>query len=67
MMMPAVGMAVADVMDGIIEPRLKHGFRWRPETATDRDWRNTQHRFGGDGTVRDFQMVSEWTAIGEST
>ncbi|CRG88447.1 fructosyl amine:oxygen oxidoreductase [Talaromyces islandicus] len=67
MMMPAVGMAVADVIDGVIESRLKHSFRWRPETAVDRDWRDTQHRFGGDGTVRDFQKVREWTAIGESS
>lgn len=67
MMMPAVGTAVADLIDGVMESRLKHGFRWRPETAMDRDWRDTQHRFGGDGNVRDFQKVDEWTAIGESS
>ncbi|QKX57596.1 uncharacterized protein TRUGW13939_04714 [Talaromyces rugulosus] len=66
MMMPAVGTAVVDLIDGVIESRLKHAFRWRPETAVGRDWHDTQHRFGGDGTVRDFQKVYEWTNIGES-
>lgn len=63
MLMPAVGMAVADVLEGNIESKLKHGFRWRPETAVGRDWRDTQGRYGGDGYVRDFQKVKEWTRI----
>lgn len=63
MMMPAVGIAIADILEGVLEPKLKHGFRWRPETAVGRDWRNTQDRHGGDETVRDFQKVDEWTRI----
>lgn len=67
MMMPAIGTSVVNLIEGAMESRLKHSFRWRPETAVGRDWCNTQNRFGGDGTVRDFQKVDEWTAIGEST
>lgn len=63
MMMPAVGVAVADELEGILELKLKHGFRWRPETAVGRDLRDTQNRFGGDGDVRDFQKVEEWTHV----
>lgn len=64
MLMPAVGIAVADVLEGVIESKLKQGFRWRSETAIGRDWRDTQGRYGGDGHVRDFQKVDEWTHIG---
>jgi sarcosine oxidase/L-pipecolate oxidase len=67
MTMPAVGIAVADALEGMLEPKLKHGFRWRPETARERDWRDTQNRFGGDGTVMDFQKVHCWTKVGESS
>ncbi|KAF3404400.1 L-saccharopine oxidase [Talaromyces pinophilus] len=63
MLMPAVGIAVADVLEGVIESRLRHGFRWRPETAIGRDWRDTQGRYGGNN-VRDFQKVDEWTHVG---
>lgn len=63
MMMPAVGIAIVDLLEGVIEPKLKHGFRWRPETAVGRDWRDTQDRHGGDETVRDLQKVDEWTHI----
>jgi sarcosine oxidase/L-pipecolate oxidase len=64
MMMPAVGIAIADTLEGVIEPRLKKGFRWRPETAVDRDWRDLQNRSGGEGVVMDFQKVKEWTNVG---
>jgi sarcosine oxidase/L-pipecolate oxidase len=64
MLMPAVGRMVADALEGVMEPRMKHGFRWRPETATHRDWRDTQDRYGGDGTVMDLQKVTEWTNVG---
>ncbi|KAL4940608.1 hypothetical protein BDV06DRAFT_213326 [Aspergillus oleicola] len=66
MMMPAIGVAVQQVLEGILEKRLKHAFRWRPETAAGRDWRDTQHRYGGDGVVGDFQKVDAWTHIGRS-
>ncbi|KAL4966713.1 NAD(P)/FAD-dependent oxidoreductase [Aspergillus stella-maris] len=64
MMMPAIGVAVQQALEGKLERRLKHAFRWRPETAVDRDWRDTQHRHGGDGTIGDFQKVYAWTHVG---
>lgn len=67
MMMPAVGMIVADALEGVTESKLKHGFRWRPKTASERDWRDTHNRFGGDGTVMDFQKVDHWTEIGPTS
>ncbi|KAK5464744.1 hypothetical protein LTS15_001306 [Exophiala xenobiotica] len=63
MTMPAVGIQVADALEGRMEPRMKKGFRWRPETAVGRDWRDTQDRFGGDGKVMDFQKVEGWTDV----
>ncbi|KAL4986692.1 FAD dependent oxidoreductase [Aspergillus falconensis] len=65
MMMPAVGIAIKQRLEGLLEERLKYAFRWRPETAVDRDWRDTQDRFGGTGTVRNFQDVEKWTSVGE--
>ncbi|KAL4932544.1 NAD(P)/FAD-dependent oxidoreductase [Aspergillus undulatus] len=65
MMMPAVGVVVQQVLEGILESRLQHAFRWRPETAVERDWRDTQHRYGGSGAVGDFQKVNEWTRVGD--
>jgi sarcosine oxidase/L-pipecolate oxidase len=62
--MPAVGMVVADAVEGKLEPRLKQLFRWRPETAVDRDWWDTQDRFGVKLEVMDLQKVKEWTDIG---
>ncbi|KAL3471474.1 FAD dependent oxidoreductase [Aspergillus californicus] len=67
MMMPAVGIAVHSVLEGTLESKLKHGFRWRPETAVGRSWRDTQHRYGGDGVVGDLQHVQEWTHVRGTT
>lgn len=63
MMMPAVSVQVADALEGTTEPRMKKGFRWRPETAVARDWHDTQNRYGGDGKVMDLQQVHDWTYI----
>lgn len=65
MMMPAVGIAIKQRLEGVLEEKLKYAFRWRPETAVHRDWRDTQDRFGGTGTVRNFQDVEVWTRVGE--
>lgn len=64
--MPAVGIVVADALESKLEPRLKHLFRWRPETAVNRDWWDTQNRFGVKLEVMDFQKVKGWTDIGQS-
>lgn len=61
---PAVGVLVADLIEGKLEERLKKMLRWRPEISVDRDWWATQGRFGADGKVMDLQGVKEWTTIG---
>ncbi|OCL15285.1 fructosyl amine:oxygen oxidoreductase [Glonium stellatum] len=63
MTMPAAGIIVADVLEGILETRLRTMLRWRPETAVDRNWQDTQDRFGADGKVMDFRDVRKWTQI----
>ncbi|KAI1617298.1 oxygen oxidoreductase [Exophiala viscosa] len=60
---PSIGAFIADALDGNLEPRLKKSFRWRPETAVNRNWEDTQGRFGGPNTIMDLQDVTSWTDI----
>ncbi|KAF2121889.1 FAD dependent oxidoreductase [Lophiotrema nucula] len=62
---PAIGVVVADLIEDKLDSRLKKAMRWRPEIAEERDWWDTQDRFGGEGKVMDFRDVREWTSIGE--
>lgn len=59
----SVGGFIADTLEGVLDERLKHAFRWRPETAVNRDWENVQSRRGGPNRVMDFGTVKEWTNI----
>ncbi|KAF1946416.1 fructosyl-amino acid oxidase [Clathrospora elynae] len=61
---PAIGIFVADAVEGKLEERLKKMMRWRPETAVGRDLWDVQGRCGADGKVVDLQDVKEWTDIG---
>ena len=61
---PAIGGFIVDRMEGKLDKKMAKAFRWRPETAVDRDWEDTQGRFGGPNKVMDFQKVKEWTKIG---
>ncbi|KAL3485762.1 FAD dependent oxidoreductase [Aspergillus germanicus] len=63
MMMPAVGIAIKETLEGVLEEKVRYGFRWRPETAVGRDWRDTQDRYGGSGKIGNFQDVREWTSF----
>lgn len=67
MQMPAIGGFIADALEGGLHRTIQYAFRWRPETAVHRDWRDTQGRFGGPDRVMDFQDIGEdgWTTIGE--
>jgi sarcosine oxidase/L-pipecolate oxidase len=64
---PAIGVLVADALEakGEIESRVKAMLRWRPETAVNRDWWNSQGRYGADGKVMDLRDVNDWTTIGK--
>ncbi|TGO51405.1 hypothetical protein BCON_0162g00280 [Botryotinia convoluta] len=59
----SVGGFVADLMEGVLDPKLKNAFRWRPETAVNRNWKDLQGRFGGPNEIMDFQDVREWTDL----
>jgi sarcosine oxidase/L-pipecolate oxidase len=59
-------MLVADVLEnkGEIEERVRNMLRWRSDTVVDRDWWDSQGRYGADGKVMDLREVKEWTKIG---
>ncbi|KAK3708120.1 hypothetical protein LTR37_011624 [Vermiconidia calcicola] len=65
MQIPVIGQYIVDCMEGKLDERMTRSWRWRPETAVDRDWTDTQGRFGGSGVVMDFQDVKdgEWTRV----
>ncbi|KAI9925609.1 hypothetical protein ASPWEDRAFT_52237 [Aspergillus wentii DTO 134E9] len=67
MQMPTIGGFISDALEGKLQKELKDVVRWRPETAVDRDWKDTQDRFGGPNKVMDFQKIGEdeWTRIEE--
>lgn len=59
----SVGGFVVDLMEGVLDPKLKNAFRWRPETAVNRNWKDLLGRFGGPNEIMDFQDVREWTDL----
>lgn len=62
---PAIGGVIADCLEDRMDDQMKELFRWRPETAVDRDWTDLQSRFGPDGSnhIMDFQEVKGWTSV----
>ncbi len=65
MQIPVIGKYIVDCMEDKLDERMVRSWRWRPETAVNRDWRDTQGRFGGSGKVMDLQEIGEkqWTEI----
>lgn len=65
MQMPTIGKFIADALEGKLREEVKNVVRWRPEIAVQRDWRDTQDRFGGLFKVMDFQNVGPdgWTNV----
>jgi sarcosine oxidase/L-pipecolate oxidase len=60
---PAVGILVGDLIEGRMDERLARVLGWREELAKERDWWDTQGRFGVEGKVMDFKDVEGWTSI----
>ncbi|TIA43718.1 fructosyl amine:oxygen oxidoreductase-like protein [Aureobasidium pullulans] len=62
---PVIGGFITDAMEDKLDPRIKHSFRWRPETAVNRKWDDLQDRFGPEGSNRmmNFGDIKEWTTI----
>lgn len=63
MHIPTVGGFIVDAMEGKLTEEFKESFRWRPETAVNRNWEDTQGRFGGPNKVMNLADVTEWTHI----
>ncbi|KIW15319.1 hypothetical protein PV08_05364 [Exophiala spinifera] len=63
MHIPTVGGFIVDAIEGTLDPRLGKSFKWRPETAVNRNWEDTQARFGGPNAIMDLRTVKEWTNI----
>jgi sarcosine oxidase/L-pipecolate oxidase len=64
---PAVGILVAELLEGKMDQRLVRTLGWREDQAVDRNWWDTQGRFGVETKVMDFQDVKEWTKSGLET
>lgn len=64
--MPAMGQVVLEFLEERVDDRTRRAFRWRPETAVNRNWWDVQDRWGADGKVMDINDVKGWTKIGES-
>ncbi|KAI1737045.1 fructosyl-amino acid oxidase [Xylaria scruposa] len=64
--MPAMGQVVVEFLEDKVDDRTRRAFRWRPETAVNRDWWDVQGRWGAQGEVMDFDDVRGWTMIGET-
>lgn len=63
---PSIGGFIVDRLEGKLNERIADAVRWRPEQAVNRNWDDTQSRFGGPYKVMDFQKVTEWTNIQEN-
>ncbi|KAK5686893.1 hypothetical protein LTS10_001028 [Elasticomyces elasticus] len=67
MHIPTIGRYIVDCLEGKLEPRMAKVWRWRPETAVGRDWKDVQGRMGGSYKVLNFADYGEgeWTSIPE--
>jgi sarcosine oxidase/L-pipecolate oxidase len=65
MHIPTIGGYIADCLEGHLDNRMAQSWRWRPETAVDRDWHDVQDRMGGSYQVSNFADLGddEWTEI----
>ena len=61
----SIGGLIVDELEGKLEKRFKEAFRWRPETAVNRDWKAVQGRWGVERRVMDFGEVEQWTSVGD--
>ena len=62
---PIIGRYIVQAMESTLDSRMRHVWRWRPETAVNRDWEDVQGRMGGSYKVLNFADIPEdqWTNI----
>lgn len=63
MQIPVIGRYITDYLEGKLDMKMAKCCCRRPETASNRDWKYTQGRFGGSNVVMDLQKFNEWTNI----
>lgn len=61
MHIPAIGKFIADAMEGELDPIMAKAWKWRPETATNRDLGDRQGRMGGLRRPQDLSEVNTWS------
>lgn len=62
--MPIVGEYIASIaLDGInsIPKEKMNNWKWRPQTAVDRNIKDLQGRYGGSNTIKDLKDIVEWS------
>ncbi|CDK25295.1 unnamed protein product [Kuraishia capsulata CBS 1993] len=68
MLMPVIGKYISKVaiygQDGLSEEDREF-WKWRPETASDRD--DEQSRYGGSGKVSDVKDIKKWVSASKPT
>ncbi|KAF2148638.1 FAD dependent oxidoreductase [Myriangium duriaei CBS 260.36] len=62
---PAIGGFIVDALEDKLDSQIKECYKWRPETASHRNWQDKQGRFGppGSNRVMDLGDVYDWTSI----
>ena len=65
MHIPVVGKYIVQCLEGKLDPKMQRSWRWRSETAVNRDWDALQGRGGGPNKLRDFASIAEdqWTTL----
>lgn len=66
---PIIGRYIVDCVEDKLDPRMKHVWRWRPETAVNRNWEDVQGRMGGSYKVLNLVDIpgDQWTQIGAAS
>ncbi|GME70568.1 unnamed protein product [Ambrosiozyma monospora] len=62
--MPVVGDYLSKIVqygDGILSEEKREAWKWRPETAVNRDIYDLQGRLGGSNLIKDLGSIKEWT------
>jgi sarcosine oxidase/L-pipecolate oxidase len=65
MHIPSIGRFIVDCMEGILDERFRHSWRWRPETAKEFWGDQTLGRFGAGNHMLDLKETEKagWTNI----
>ncbi|KAK4939183.1 hypothetical protein LTR10_020482 [Elasticomyces elasticus] len=63
----SIGHFVVEALEGTLDPVIAKTWRWRPETAVERDFAHPQKRMGGIRRPEDLGDVKGWTKGNKSS